>query len=114
MSYLLRRTFTNGAKGESFKAGRTLTSLPWLTVRQIQSCIDEGSLELVGEAPVVVPPDDLTLLDKIDAHWAVLLNARGIATFADIIANDITFLPRVGPTTADAIKRQAKEFINAT
>lgn len=113
MPYHLNQPFTNGATGESWPRGRTLTDLPWLTDEQKRACVAEGSLTLVGDAPVAPKPDDLTLLDGIDVERATLLSERGILTFADIVTNDITFLPHVGPKTAGAIKRQAKGFINA-
>lgn len=114
MPYLLKQPFTNGATGESWRAGRTLTDLSWLTDEQKQGCIGEGSLELIGDAPTRPNPDDLTLLDGINADRASMLNEREILTFADVVTSDITFLPRVGPATADAIKRQAKELADAT
>jgi len=112
--YLLMQPFTNGATGRTWSAGRTVTTIPWLSNEQIRACVDEGSLRLFEQSKPQPEPDDLTLLDGITVKRAALLNAAGIFTFADMLKGDLTILPHVGNIKAAEIKRAAGEMINVT
>lgn len=112
MSYLLKRPFHNMAQGTFYKPGTMLASLPWLNAEQIQSCIDEGSLEQITIPPLKPEPDDLKLLPHIDEYEESLLNKKDIFTYADVLTRSMTILPRVGTVRAMEIKSAAGKLAN--
>lgn len=105
--YETLQTFTNGADGRSLSAGRQVTRILWLNDEQHRACVKEGSLKLIKLPEPEPKPDDLTLVDGITPERARLLNGTGIFTFADMIANDLTFLPGIGVRRAAELKRTA-------
>lgn len=107
MSYLLKQDFLNGSDGERYRAGTTLTSLPWLTAEQIQACLKEGSLVQKNQEPEKPKPDDLTQLPHVTPEMQAQLNVRGVWTYADVVNTDLTFLQGVGVSRATQIKSAA-------